>query len=138
DTAPQANDIAALGQGGKVKAFIAPAADVDYFSVTIPTSAPSGSLTVSILDGFEPGDTCASNKIDTFVTVSTSNNQILATDDDSGPGLCSLVTLNALPPGKYFISVKNSTVSTKTYSYTIQVTTTLAVCGNGVKEPGEQ
>jgi cysteine-rich repeat protein len=139
DTLAKANDISAIGVSGKVKGFISPTSDVDDYFVVIPTTASSGSLTATILDGPITGDTCASGKIDTLVTVYDQNGTALAANDDiSTSNKCSTVSIPALPPGKYVVSVKNSPASLKTYSYTVQVTTTLAVCGNGVKEPGEQ
>jgi cysteine-rich repeat protein len=139
DTLATANDFSALSQTGKVKGLIAKAGDVDVYTITIPTSAPSGSVSAVILDGPIAGDTCASGKIDTLLTISDSTGTPIASHDDiSATNKCSQVSIPALPPGKYYVTVKNGPASTKTYSYTLQITTTLAVCGNGNKEPGEQ
>ncbi|APR78028.1 Multiple EGF-like-domain protein 3 precursor [Minicystis rosea] len=139
DSITKANDFATIGQSGKVKGLVSPTSDVDYYYVVIPTGSPSGSLTATILDGPISGDTCASGKVDTMVSVLDPNGNLIASHDDiSTSNKCSTLTVPALPPGKYYVTVKNGVASTKTYSYTLQISTTLAVCGNGTKEPGEQ
>ena len=133
-----ATSFSAVAVNGKVKGVISPTSDVDYYLITIPVGASSGSVTAATLDGPIAGDTCASNKIDSKITLYDVNGVILAADDDSGPGLCSLLTVPALPIGSYYLAVQNSPNSTKSYTYTLQVTITLSICGNNVKEPGEQ
>jgi cysteine-rich repeat protein len=139
NTTSTANDFAAIGQAGKVKGFISPTSDVDVYFVTIPAGSPSGSLTATVLDGPIAGDTCASLKLDTLMKVLDPNGAVIASNDDiSAANHCSQLSIPALPPGKYYVSLQNSPASSKTYSYTLQIATTLAVCGNGIKEPGEQ
>jgi cysteine-rich repeat protein len=138
NTPALANDFASIAVGGVVKALVTPATDVDYFAVVIPPGATNGSITAATLDGVLTGDTCSSNQPDTFITISDANNVSLGTDDDSGPGLCSLLTRSSLGPGTYYVAVKNGAASTKTYSYQLQVTTSFAVCGDGNPVKGKQ
>ena len=138
NTSPTANDLVVVGVNGTVKGNIYPSSDVDYYAVTIPGTASSGSLLAETKDGPLAGDTCASNKLDTMITLYDVNGIPITSDDDGGAGPCSLINVPALPPGTYYLTVKNGPISTKSYSYALQVTTTLSVCGNGTKEPGEQ
>jgi cysteine-rich repeat protein len=137
DTLATANDFAALASNKKIKAFITPASDVDYFKVVVPSGGQSASITAQTLDGAISGDTCASNKLDTILTVYDANNVQLATNNDFGGNFCSKVVVSGLSPGTYYVAVKNFSTTT-TYSYTLQVDVTLSICGNGTKDFGEQ
>ena len=117
DSKATANDLDALAVGGKIKALIAPDSDVDFFTVTMPVGA-AGQLTAEVLDG--PKTTCASNKLDSYLTVYGTNGSMITVDDDSGAGYCSAVTVKNLKAGKYTIAVERSLIQ-GTFDYTLHV-----------------
>jgi cysteine-rich repeat protein len=137
NTSAQANDFAALSVAGTMKAVIKPSADIDVFRLTVPPSGVAD-LTAETLDG-PFGSTCANMKIDTKISIRNGAGAILASDDDTGPGLCSIASLTGLPPGDYFIEVIDSPAGgALSFDYSLKVTFKLAVCGNGAKEGLEQ
>jgi cysteine-rich repeat protein len=137
DTLATANAFAAVAVAGKVKGFIQPGTDKDVFSVVVPPGA-KGNLHAVVLDGFL-GKTCASNQLDSFLTIYDQNGATLGTDDDSGDGFCSQLSLNTLSPGTFYVEVRKSNFGgpTVTFDYTLQIDLQLAICGNGIKESGE-
>jgi cysteine-rich repeat protein len=130
DDAALANDHDVLASAGLMKATIAPAGDRDVFSITVPDGR-IGSLTAWIGDG-HLGSTCASDAIDTQIAIA--GHLPLASDDDGGPGLCSLATATVLAPGEYTVEVEASDdAPLATFDYTIGLG--LALCGDA--EVGE-
>jgi cysteine-rich repeat protein len=136
DAIPTANVFTNVAMGNNVKGVVKPGADLDVFDVVIP-AGKTGVIVASTLDGFN--STCATNSEDSFITVYDANGNPLASDNDSGPGLCSVATAVNLMPGDYFIEVKSGNSGNPTvFSYTLNVQISFTVCGNGTKEPGEQ
>jgi cysteine-rich repeat protein len=138
NTVQMPNDFAMLANGGLtngvVNGFISPAGDRDMFRVTVPTNA-RGFLTAETIDSWL-GQHCVNATMDTVVSLYNGAGQLLATDDDSGPGPCSVLSANYLSPGNYFIEVRASAVAA-TFGYTLRVTLNVAVCGNRQVEAGE-
>ncbi|MDX2009692.1 MAG: DVUA0089 family protein [Myxococcaceae bacterium] len=60
--------------------------DIDVFSIAVP---PGRSLRVEAIEG--GAETCESNGVDTFVTLSDAAGLALGWDDDSGRGACSRI-----------------------------------------------
>jgi cysteine-rich repeat protein len=80
---------------------VSPAGDVDFVSVTL---GAAGDLTAEISDVGDGG--CAARRLDSVVTILGPDGQeLLAEDDDSGPGLCSRARAAGLPAGSYFVRV---------------------------------
>ncbi|MEO7326986.1 MAG: DUF4215 domain-containing protein [Minicystis sp.] len=134
-----ANDYAAIAVNNIVKGFVKPGTDSDFFVYTfnVPANA-TGALTASTLDGFVAAS-CANNTLDSLITIYDQNANPLASDNDSGPGLCSLATAAGLLSGDYFIEVKSGKASGQTpFDYTLQIQGQIIVCGDGSKGPGEQ
>jgi cysteine-rich repeat protein len=137
NTSGQANDFAALSVGGAMKAVIKPSTDIDIFRLTVPPSGV-GDLLAETLDG-PFGSTCASNAIDTKISIRNGMGVVLASDDDAGPGLCSVASLTGLPPGDYFVEVIDSPAGgALSFDYALKITFKVALCGNGIKEGLEQ
>jgi cysteine-rich repeat protein len=137
DTVATANDFAALSVGSKIKGFILPTTDKDVFKVTIPTGT-LGTITAATQNG-PLGTLCSSNKMDSYLSLYNSTSTVaLVTNDDFGGNYCSSVTKSGLIPGDYFVEVRRSTSGNATFDYTLQITTVLAICGNGILETGEQ
>lgn len=83
---------------GAVEARLTPSS-VDLYAVTVPQGAD---LTAETSDG------AGSCLLDTLLQIRNTNGlstSSLATDDDSGIGLCSIATATNLPAGTYFIAV---------------------------------
>jgi cysteine-rich repeat protein len=137
NTIAQANDFAVLSVAGVMKAFIRPATDVDMFRVTVPPSG-IGDLTAESVDSAF-GSTCAANQIDTKIAIRDAVGAVLASDDDAGPGLCSIASITGLPAGDYFVEVIDSPAAPAlSFDYSLKITLKVAVCGNGAKEGLEQ
>jgi cysteine-rich repeat protein len=136
DTIATANDFFALASNGKIKGLISPTSDHDVFAVVIPPGN-TGNITAATLDG-PAGTICTTNQLDSYLTIYNASGTSLGTDDDSGPGYCSLLTVTGLSPGTYYVEVRRSTAGATTFDYTLQVTLQLAVCGNGIVELSEQ
>jgi cysteine-rich repeat protein len=109
--------------------------DQDYYALLV-TSAVD--LTIATYDGTGAPNCAAPH--DTEIRLFAANGVTqLSSDDDTGPGLCSLTTAAAnagnrhLLPGTYYISVEEHLNDSSIPDYILQVTTT-AVCGNGVTE----
>ncbi|MEI8254493.1 MAG: DVUA0089 family protein, partial [Deltaproteobacteria bacterium] len=86
-------------------AAVTPATDVDYFSFTLPATASRVRI-----DTHDVGSTttCA---FDTTVSLYSPDGRSIASDFDSGPGLCGQVDgatnagASGLPPGTYYARV---------------------------------
>ncbi len=109
--------------GARWIAAIGPATDVDYFSFTVP--GPGSRV---VIDTHDVGSaaTCA---FDTTVNLIAPDGRSIASDFDTGPGLCARVDgfSNAgaanLPAGTYYARVVTSPVSGATIAaYAIDVT----------------
>jgi cysteine-rich repeat protein len=124
---------------GKINGFINPTGDKDYFSFTVPANA-TGVLTAQTIDNFL-GVTCASNNIDTVITLYDASVPAvsLISNDDFGGNHCSKITSATLAPGTYYLEVRAYSFATvPTFAYTLQASVALKICGNGVIEPPEQ
>ena len=63
---------------------------------------------------------------------------MLASDNDSGAGWCSLVTYSGLAPGSYTVVVRAYSFATPpTFEYTLQVDLGAIVCGDGRRSATE-
>lgn len=113
-------------------AAIQPAGDVDVVSAVV-VAAPS-SLAVST---FDLGDgACAAAAMDTFVDIiAPDGTTVLASDDDSGEGLCARASALGLAAGTYFIRVK-AVEPAAVFPYALAIAQ--EQCGNGVTALGEQ
>ncbi|MEP7121610.1 MAG: DUF4215 domain-containing protein [Byssovorax sp.] len=114
---------------------ISPIGDKDYYALLVTNAVD---ITIATFDG-TGAPNCASSH-DTEIRLFASNGTTqLSSDDDSGPGLCSLITAAAntgnrhLLPGTYYISVEEHLNDASIADYMVQIAFT-AVCGNGVKE----
>ncbi|MCX7261213.1 MAG: peptidylprolyl isomerase, partial [Burkholderiales bacterium] len=58
---------------------------------------------------------------DPYLTLYNASGVLLTTDDDSGPGLGSLITYRADTSGTYYIAASSGTYGTKTGGYTVSV-----------------
>ncbi|MEI8254254.1 MAG: DVUA0089 family protein [Deltaproteobacteria bacterium] len=119
-------------------ASIRPIADLDYFTLTLTTYSD---IRLETLEGLS-NTTCAS--IDTQVRLFAADGTTqLAFDDDSGPGLCSLLDptiaaspLRRLAPGTYYVQTKAFSATAVIPQYNVRITA-IASCGNGVREGSE-
>ncbi len=136
DSTATANDWASINVSGRVKGFITPSGDLDLYSITL-SHAGNARLIAETFDG-PLGTTCASNKVDTYLTLRDAAGNSLGTDDDSGTGWCSKLTSNALLAGQYFVEVKRSGLNGPINDYTLDVSVVPLVCGDGIVEPGER
>ncbi|MEP7123021.1 MAG: DUF4215 domain-containing protein, partial [Byssovorax sp.] len=136
-TIATANNFATLSIAKKINGFVSPVGDLDDFLVTIPAGA-TGTITATTIDNFQ-GGLCSSSTIDSFITIFNAAGTSLGTNDDVGfPNYCSTLTLSGLAAGNYFVQVKASSFATvKTFAYTLQIDTTLFVCGDGTKSGSE-
>ena len=120
--------------GGTAMGSVSPADDVDYYRITVPAN---GNVRAETSDG--AGD-C---NFDTIVTLFAPDGTTqVATNDDGGAGLCSLLDPTANPDltnlgaGDYYLAVE--AVGTATGAYTLTVAIGAAGCGNGIVEGTEQ
>lgn len=142
DTTAQANNFATLSVMKKIKGFIDPTADKDFFLFTVPAGF-NGNLIATTSTG-PLGTPCATsgtpNNIDSFLTLYNAGGTSITTNDDFGGAYCSQIVRNALAAGNYFIEVKKSTLApaTATFDYTLELAITLTQCGDGTLDAGEQ
>jgi cysteine-rich repeat protein len=101
-------------------ANISPAGDVDYVAVTAP--GPSSTLTAATAD--HGTGACNANALDSVVEIlGTDGSTVLAMDDDSGPGYCSIVTKTGLAAGMYYLRIHPAAlVPNATFLYELNVT----------------
>jgi cysteine-rich repeat protein len=131
---PIANDFSALAISTTVKGSIKPAGDLDYYVVTVP-AGQTVIFNAATLDGFN--SSCASLTQDSFLTLFDVNGVSLGTDDNSGPGNCAQLQVVGVAGGDYFIEVKAG-ANTPQFSYALTVQLQVVICGDGVKDLGEQ
>jgi len=109
------------------------AADVDYYSITVP--ATGGSVRADVIEGLTKS--CDANAMDSVLTLENAAGTVLATDDNGGRGLCSsidgrgaanLTGAHDLAPGTYYLKVTSSPVQgggpAALFDYRIVVTIT--------------
>jgi cysteine-rich repeat protein len=131
DTFATATDWDLLNVGGQMKAFITPATDKDIYSFTVPAGT-TGAVTAETLDGFL-GTSCASNLVDTRITIFNGAFVQLILNDDKATNFCSRVSAIGLAPGEYYIEVIDSPLGNAlTFDYTLALTITLAPCGDNI------
>jgi cysteine-rich repeat protein len=95
-------------------------------------------LTMETTDGFL-GTTCVSNSLDSKFNLRAANGALIATDDDSGEGYCSLLVSSNLTPGDYYLEVSDPVLNGQPgFEYVLKITKQIFVCGDGVKDPLEQ
>ena len=115
---------------------IASAIDTDVYAVTVGAEAD---LKIETFDENGP-PSCMSPHDTKLVLRAADGSTILASDDDGGPGFCSLVDpavaagAQNLAPGTYFVVV--TTANNAIPGYSVRLTYT-SLCGNGVVEPHE-
>jgi cysteine-rich repeat protein len=121
-----------IASGTLVAAAIIPANDLDYFSFTV---AATSDVIIETFDGNGPS-TCAAG-IDTVIQLLAPNGTtLLVSDDDGGPGSCSLIhptnhtSARQLAPGTYFTRVNDFGSNSVIAAYTLRIT--LPVCGDGL------
>jgi cysteine-rich repeat protein len=117
-------------------AEISPAADEDYYRVTLVASSSTLVVeTANLGDG-----ACGLNLMDTVVDILDTNanaNAILATDDDGGDGACARAVASGLPPGEYRVRVRAAaSAQPATFPYRLDIT--VGVCGDGERTVGEE
>ena len=102
------------------------AGDVDYYRINVPR-AP-GNIVVRT---FDLGDNaCAYNLMDTVVEIRDSSNAVLVSDDDGGPGKCSLAVASGLSTGTYYVRVEAAGgASPPTFPYRLEIA--VDACGDG-------
>ncbi|WP_437676284.1 DVUA0089 family protein [Sorangium sp. So ce131] len=137
DDFPLARDAFSLAPDGRLRAFLDPEGDVDVFSVAVPDGAV-GRLRAETLDG-PLGTTCSSLGVDTQVTVFDDRLRALDSSDDiDDDNYCSLLVLERLSPGGYYVRVEGSPAAPPaTFDYTLSLTLDTAFCGDGVLEDPE-
>jgi hypothetical protein len=107
--------------------------DVDVYSITVP---PQAHVRAEIIEG-STAETCESSGIDARITLLDDTGAVLAEDNDSGRGLCSLIDGTGgtpMDPGAhntasvaktYYLMVRASGLATPTnamFAYRLQVT----------------
>ncbi len=100
-------------------AQISPSGDVDVVKVTVP--GPSSTLTA---DTFDYGDgACYKQLLDSYIDIiGTDGSTVIASDDDSGSGLCAHAVASGLAAGTYYVRVKASSFGdTPTFPYVLHV-----------------
>ena len=133
NTLGSANSFSAVSVGSNVQGLITPISDKDVFSFSIPPGV-TGTVRFETLDGFVQGSSCASNAVDSLITIFNSGGSTIFSDDDSGSGFCSLLIAGNLAPGTYYVEVSASSGSP--FSYVLNMA--LGICPNNMIEVGEQ
>jgi cysteine-rich repeat protein len=97
-------------------ASIGPAGDVDVFSVTVSNANSTISAeTLDLGDG-----SCSHLLLDSLVEILAPDGSVLASDNDSGPGYCSVTTAGGLAAGTYYVRVRSAAASA-TFPYRLNV-----------------
>ncbi len=117
-------------------AELRPAGDTDFIAITL--DSPTSSL---VLDTLGLGDgACGLGLMDTALDLydtDANGNQLIATDDDSGDGLCARVVATGLAAGTYYAQVR-ATGQFETEAFPYEFRAFVGVCGNGVLTLGEE
>ncbi|MCK6547814.1 DVUA0089 family protein, partial [Myxococcota bacterium] len=138
DATATANAFSTTAVNDVVWGHITPANDVDYYRVTVPAGA-TGVLSAATIDAWD-GTLCASNNVDTYITIYDAAGTTLASNDDiSFSDYCSSTSATGLAAGDYYVAVSASPFAAiTTFAYSVRVTLALAICGNGTIDAGEQ
>lgn len=126
NTPTAANAFSDVFIANKVKGFIHPSSDSDFYSIMVP-SGTTGTLTAKTMDG-PLGSTCAALKLDTVLFVLDSNGTELGFNDDNGANYCSFLTLPNLAAGIYYVRVA-SFGAALAFDYTLNIQ--FLPCGDG-------
>jgi cysteine-rich repeat protein len=103
-----------VGTTQKLSARTVPLSGDDYVQLTTTSTVQ---LTVETFDDVTAG-TCAT--INTFVELFDDQANSLASDDDGGVNLCSLLDFGPLAPGDYVIRTSDPTISS-TFNFEMQI-----------------
>lgn len=92
--------------------------DADVVSIVVPEAVPG----LSVKIGDAGTGACAAGTLDTIVEIlAPGAENVLASDDDSAPGYCSYATIDAVPPGTYFVRVEPGAFHTGSMPYEIEI-----------------
>lgn len=117
---------------------IEPAGDQDYF--TFDVTVPGSSVRIETTNGYGG---CPSG-FDSVITLYSSNNQVLVTDDQDGVDSCSLISpqndveATNLATGKYRIGVEDYLNDGTQASYVLKVKVVAPGCGDLIRTDPEQ
>jgi cysteine-rich repeat protein len=106
-------------------------ADVDFVSFDVPASPTEATIVVYDYNGV----TCPAGLLDAYLELYDDTGALLASDDNSGDGLCPRLVVGALAAGTYTAAV--SVGSGAGFAYVLQVDQLVEVCGDGVVSLGE-
>lgn len=112
---------ASVMPGSSITGQIETTGDSDWFSVTLTAGQ---SYTINL------DSASVSGLPDPYLSIYNSNGTQLTYDDDTGPGLSSLITISPTSTGRYYLAAKSSPYSTSgvTGQYTLRVSNgTIAV-----------
>lgn len=129
----EANDFDLISSMNVMRGYLKPASEKDFFQFSVPPFSVAN-ISVETIDG--PSTTCASNMLDTRLSVYDGQGNFIASDDNGGAGLCSLISFVNLAAGNYFAEV--SAGAPLSADYRLSITKTIYQCGNGIKEGPEQ
>lgn len=115
DGAPTATPVGVFSTDLVVRGNHPAAPDSDVFAFTVPHG---GSVRAELLEGDRAAESCESQGVDSRVTLYSPLFLVLADDDDSGRGFCSLLDGTGpspkdpgaawLPAGTYYLQVRSS------------------------------
>lgn len=117
---------------------IQPVGDQDYFSFDV--TVPNSSVRIETTNGYGGCPT----GFDSLITLYTSNNQLIVSDDEDGADSCSLISpqldveATNLAVGKYRIKVEEYNNDATQASYVLKVKVMPPGCGDSLLTPGEQ
>jgi cysteine-rich repeat protein len=99
DNSGQANSLS----GAEFYGTLSGASDVDFVAVNVANG--NSTLNAAIYDFGDAG--CTYGEMDSVIEIRGTNGQtVLASDDNSGDGLCSFASVSGLAAGKYYVAVK--------------------------------
>lgn len=117
---------------------IQPIGDQDYFSFDV--TVPNSSVRIETTNGYGGCPT----GFDSLISLYTSNNQLVVSDDEDGADACSLISpqldveATNLAVGKYRIKVEEYNNDATQASYVLKVKVMPPGCGDSLLTPGEQ
>jgi len=137
---PNNNANAATTINGFDGAFgaITPVGDQDYF--TFDVTVPGSSVRIETTNGYGGCPT----GFDSVITLYSSNNQVVVSDDEDGVDSCSLISpqldveATNLPTGKYRIRVEEYLNDAVQASYVLKVKVSAPGCGDSIRTAPEQ
>jgi hypothetical protein len=113
--------------GGQVTGSIEIATDEDWFAVTFAVGQ-------QYLIGLDA--TATGGLSDPYLTLYSANGVMVTTDDDSGPGLGSLITYRADANATYYVAASSGTYGAKTGNYTVSIRSVVDDYTNNVSTSG--